>query len=93
MHRPEFLTHSSRWLIAVGVIGALLAATVGFLDLRPVRNAGVPAGIAKTTFRHVQDPARCPGRRGRHHDLHPPRILRSDARSRGEFLALTGAAH
>ncbi|MFE5214679.1 MULTISPECIES: hypothetical protein [unclassified Streptomyces] len=46
-----------------------------------------------TTFPHVQDPARCPGHRGRHHDLHPPRILRSDARSRGEFLALTGAAH
>ncbi|MFE1950489.1 DUF2231 domain-containing protein [Streptomyces sp. NPDC059524] len=30
--RPGFLTQSSQWLIAVGVIGALLAATVGFLD-------------------------------------------------------------
>ncbi|MEV5273329.1 DUF2231 domain-containing protein [Streptomyces werraensis] len=31
--RPGFLTQGSEWLIAVGVIGALLAATVGFLDM------------------------------------------------------------
>ncbi|WP_329416417.1 DUF2231 domain-containing protein [Streptomyces sp. NBC_00704] len=31
--RPGFLTEGSEWLIGVGVIGALLAATVGFLDL------------------------------------------------------------
>ncbi|MGY3205881.1 DUF2231 domain-containing protein [Streptomyces sp. TE5632] len=31
--RPGFLTQSSEWLIAVGVIGALPAAMVGFLDL------------------------------------------------------------
>ncbi|MEU9393009.1 DUF2231 domain-containing protein [Streptomyces sp. NPDC048324] len=30
---PGFLTQGSEWLIAVGVIGALLAATVGLLDL------------------------------------------------------------
>ncbi|MFF9277067.1 DUF2231 domain-containing protein [Streptomyces griseosporeus] len=30
---PAFLTQGSEWLIAVGVIGALLAAMVGFLDL------------------------------------------------------------
>ncbi|WP_432169435.1 DUF2231 domain-containing protein [Streptomyces sp. 1222.5] len=42
VHRPEFLTHSSQWLIAVGVIGALLAATVGFLDLFAIP-AGTPA--------------------------------------------------
>jgi uncharacterized membrane protein len=30
---PGFLTQGSEWLIAVGVIGALLAALVGFLDL------------------------------------------------------------
>ncbi|MFC8144463.1 DUF2231 domain-containing protein [Streptomyces paradoxus] len=30
---PGFLTQASEWLIAVGVIGALLAATTGFLDL------------------------------------------------------------
>jgi uncharacterized membrane protein len=30
---PGFLTQGSVWLIAIGVIGALLAATVGFLDL------------------------------------------------------------
>lgn len=33
VHRPGFLTQGSQWLIAVGVIGALLAAMVGFLDL------------------------------------------------------------
>jgi uncharacterized membrane protein len=31
--RPGFLTQGSEWLVAVGVIGALLAAMVGFLDL------------------------------------------------------------
>lgn len=30
---PEFLSRGAMWLIAVGVIGALAAATVGFLDL------------------------------------------------------------
>ena len=29
---PAFLVQGSRWLIAVGVVGALLAALVGFLD-------------------------------------------------------------
>src|SRR3954465_13908086 len=33
VNRPGFLTQGSEWLIAVGVIGALLAAMVGFLDL------------------------------------------------------------
>lgn len=33
VHRPGFLAQGSEWLIAVGVIGALLAAMVGFLDL------------------------------------------------------------
>ncbi|MEV6810263.1 DUF2231 domain-containing protein [Streptomyces sp. NPDC051132] len=33
VRRPGFLTQGSEWLIAVGVIGALLAAMVGFLDL------------------------------------------------------------
>ena len=31
--QPGFLTSASRWLIAIGVLGALAAATVGFLDL------------------------------------------------------------
>jgi uncharacterized membrane protein len=30
---PQFLTQGSRWLIALGVLGALAAAAVGFLDL------------------------------------------------------------
>lgn len=42
VHRPGFLTQSSQWLIAVGVIGALLAATVGFLDLFAIPS-GTPA--------------------------------------------------
>ncbi|MFF2204169.1 DUF2231 domain-containing protein [Streptomyces sp. NPDC058145] len=42
VHRPAFLTQSSQWLIAVGVIGALLAAMVGFLDLFAIP-AGTPA--------------------------------------------------
>ncbi|GGW68910.1 hypothetical protein GCM10010503_52620 [Streptomyces lucensis JCM 4490] len=39
VHRPGFLAQSSQWLIAVGVIGALLAAMAGFLDL-----FAIPAG-------------------------------------------------
>jgi uncharacterized membrane protein len=31
--RPGFLAQGSVWLIAIGVLGALLAAMVGFLDL------------------------------------------------------------
>ncbi|GGX78679.1 DUF2231 domain-containing protein [Streptomyces anandii] len=42
VHRPGFLTQSSEWLIAVGVIGALLAAMVGFLDLFAIPS-GTPA--------------------------------------------------
>jgi uncharacterized membrane protein len=30
---PAFLAQGSEWLIAIGVLGALAAATVGFLDL------------------------------------------------------------
>ncbi len=39
VHRPGFLTQGSEWLIAVGTIGALLAAMTGFLDL-----FAIPAG-------------------------------------------------
>ncbi|MEU0219528.1 DUF2231 domain-containing protein [Streptomyces sp. NPDC006265] len=37
--RPGFLTQASQWLIAVGVIGALLAAMAGFLDLLAIPGA------------------------------------------------------
>lgn len=40
--RPGFLTHGSAWLIAIGVLGALAAACVGFLDLFAIP-AGTPA--------------------------------------------------
>jgi uncharacterized membrane protein len=33
---PQFLAQGSRWLIGLGVLGALLAAAVGFLDLLAV---------------------------------------------------------
>ena len=39
---PGFLTRSSEWLIAIGVLGAVAAATVGFLDLFAIP-AGTPA--------------------------------------------------
>ncbi|MEU3841246.1 DUF2231 domain-containing protein [Streptomyces sp. NPDC028635] len=42
VHRPAFLVHGSMWLIAIGVIGALAAACVGFLDLFAIPT-GTPA--------------------------------------------------
>lgn len=39
---PAFLVQGSVWLIAIGVLGALLAAMVGFLDLLAIP-AGTPA--------------------------------------------------
>ncbi|MEU0504490.1 DUF2231 domain-containing protein [Nocardia sp. NPDC005998] len=36
---PAFLAEGARWLIAIGVLGALAAASVGFLDL-----LGIPTG-------------------------------------------------
>jgi uncharacterized membrane protein len=40
--RPAFLAQGSQWLIAIGVIGALGAATIGFLDLLAIPT-GTPA--------------------------------------------------
>lgn len=50
VHRPGFLTQGSQWLIAVGVIGALLAAMAGFLDL-----FAIPVGTAafRTALVHM----------------------------------------
>lgn len=39
---PGFLAQGSTWLIAIGVLGALAAATVGFLDFFPIPS-GTPA--------------------------------------------------
>jgi uncharacterized membrane protein len=39
---PGFLTKGSLWLIAIGVLGALAAATIGFLDLMAIPT-GTPA--------------------------------------------------
>ncbi|MFF9158577.1 DUF2231 domain-containing protein [Streptomyces sp. NPDC014846] len=50
VRRPGFLTQSSQWLIAVGVIGALLAAMVGFLDLFAIPD-GTPA--FRTALMHM----------------------------------------
>ncbi|MET8778159.1 DUF2231 domain-containing protein [Nocardia sp. NPDC004654] len=38
---PEFLAEGARWLIAIGVLGALAAATIGLLDL-----LAIPTGTA-----------------------------------------------
>src|SRR5947209_18861137 len=38
---PGFLTRGAEWLIAIGVLGALAAATIGFLDL-----LAIPTGTA-----------------------------------------------
>ena len=40
--RPAFLTEGAVWLIGIGVVGALAAALVGFLDLRTIPS-GTPA--------------------------------------------------
>ncbi|OLZ65396.1 hypothetical protein AV521_32500 [Streptomyces sp. IMTB 2501] len=42
VHRPGFLAQGSAWLIAIGVLGALAAACVGFLDLFAIPT-GTPA--------------------------------------------------
>lgn len=39
---PSFLARGSQWLIAIGVLGALAAAAVGFLDLFAIPS-GTPA--------------------------------------------------
>ncbi|MFF7939128.1 DUF2231 domain-containing protein [Nocardia gamkensis] len=39
---PDFLVEGSSWLIAIGVLGALIAATIGFLDLLAIPT-GTPA--------------------------------------------------
>lgn len=39
---PRFLTQGSQWLIAIGVLGALLAAAVGFTDFLQIPS-GTPA--------------------------------------------------
>lgn len=45
--KPAFLTQGAEWLIAVGVLGALAAAMVGFLDLFaiPTRTAAFRTGL------------------------------------------------
>jgi uncharacterized membrane protein len=44
---PGFLTQGSEWLIAIGVLGALAAASVGFLDLMsiPTRTKAFRTGL------------------------------------------------
>jgi uncharacterized membrane protein len=48
--RPEVLNEGSEWLIAIGVLGALIAATVGFLDFFTI-----PAGTSayRTALVHL----------------------------------------
>ncbi len=46
---PGFLAKGSEWLIAIGVIGALLAAFAGFLDLFAIP----PGGARRTALTHM----------------------------------------
>lgn len=50
VEHPGFLTQGSQWLIALGVVGALAAACVGFLDF-----FGIPSGTAayRTALLHM----------------------------------------
>lgn len=52
---PGFLTQGSVWLIAIGVIGALLAAMVGFLDLLaiPTRTPAFRTGLVHMSLNLV----------------------------------------
>jgi uncharacterized membrane protein len=47
---PKFLTKGSLWLIAIGIVGALVAAMVGFLDF-----FGIPSGTRarRTALLHM----------------------------------------
>src|SRR3954452_25401593 len=48
--RPGFLNEGSEWLIAIGVLGALAAATVGFLDLFAIPTG---TGAYRTALVHM----------------------------------------
>jgi uncharacterized membrane protein len=48
--QPAFLTQGSEWLIAIGILGALAAATVGFLDFFVIPS-GTPA--SRTALVHM----------------------------------------
>ena len=47
---PGFLNEGSEWLIAIGVLGALAAATVGFLDLFAIPTG---TGAYRTALVHM----------------------------------------
>ncbi|MCX4996683.1 DUF2231 domain-containing protein [Streptomyces longwoodensis] len=68
--RPGFLTHGSAWLIAIGVLGALAAACVGFLDLVAIPS-GTPAfrtGLVHMTLNLAVTAAYAAGFAWRHAD-------------------------
>ncbi|MEU5364039.1 DUF2231 domain-containing protein [Streptomyces sp. NPDC005925] len=52
VHDPDFLARGAMWLIAIGVIGALAAALVGFLDLWaiPPRTRAFRVGLIHMTL-------------------------------------------
>jgi uncharacterized membrane protein len=52
---PDFLSRGSTWLIAIGVVGALAAASVGFLDLTaiPTGNRAFRTGLVHMTLNLV----------------------------------------
>src|SRR5262249_23920186 len=50
--RPGFLTQGSEWLIGIGVVAALAAATIGFLDLFaiPAKTAAFRTALVHLTL-------------------------------------------
>jgi uncharacterized membrane protein len=52
VERPGFLTQGSEWLIAIGVLGALVAALIGLLDLFaiPVGSRAFRTGLLHMTL-------------------------------------------
>src|SRR5919204_122096 len=53
--QPGFLTQGAEWLIAIGVLGAIAAATIGFLDLLaiPTGTSAFRTGLLHMTLNLV----------------------------------------
>lgn len=50
VHRPAYLALGSRWLIAIGLLGAVAAACAGLLDLAAIERG---AGAFRTACTHM----------------------------------------
>ena len=75
-HDPGFLTRGSMWLIAIGVLGALAAALVGFLDLFaiPTGTRAFRTGLTHMTLNLLVTAAYAGGFAWRHAAGATPRV-------------------